>query len=160
VEYASNGTHSPDSRWVGGSYEQMMEVVEAQGRAFERIGSVSEGLERFGLKPSAHGIRDGVYGTITNDGFIPANMGSPGLQFVPGGIVARGAAALLRTRIGTSLFGKGTWLNTGSWRIGLSQASGRALNLGKGRYEVFSIRTGSGPGTRHWVDIPLRRIGQ
>lgn len=160
--YASNGASSPDGRWVGGSYDQMMEIIEGGGaRRISATGAVewSNGVA------SADAIAiDGVFaspGKIYSSGvFDPAVAGaSPSMVTVPGGLASRAATRLLNTKSGSALFSHGGKLNNGYFRIGWGRAWGKQIGLGKGtRWEVFRVSLGAGPDTRHLLTIPLRMV--
>jgi RHS repeat-associated protein len=151
--------HSPDSVAFipeGWTYEELVLLTEEE---FNYVGEVRWRNVNGKEVASAFVERYGEYGTLSEQwGFVPAQGASPFIHIVPGGAVSRGAAALLRTRAGAAMFGRGGIWNVGRLRVGLSEASGKALQLGKGRYEVFRIAVGSGKNTKHILDIPLRQI--
>jgi len=73
--------------------------------------------------------------------FLPFQTGSPGELFVPGGAAARGVKALVGTRAGRFLFGKGGALNSNRFvRIGIGRRGGESVfRIGIGRTGRFKL---------------------
>jgi hypothetical protein len=93
----------------------------------------------------------GTSGVIGPEGELsPFQAGSPGELFVPGGAAARGLKAVVGTRAGRLLFGKGGALNSSRFvRVGIGRKGGESvfrIAVGRtGRFKLDIVNFGQIP---------------